>query len=141
MGTVQFFDASEQQFTNLVDVFAGRETPVPEAELAATDVRAHHSAPDGLQLFELRLAPDARGESHAHVEDEIIVVVEGELRFGARTLGAGSSVMVPGGTLYAFVAGPEGCTFLNFRPRVDSSYITRAEFVSGAQSADLPPLD
>jgi quercetin dioxygenase-like cupin family protein len=129
MGTVQFFDANEHQFTNLLEVFNGRETPIPAAELAATDVRVHHSETDGLQLFELRLAPGTRGESHAHVENEIIVVVEGELRFGARTLGAGSSVMVPGGTLYSFVAGPDGCTFLNFRPRADSSYIPKSDFV------------
>ena len=141
MGTPEFFDASNTSFTNLVDVFAGRETPIPRAELASTAVRVHHSAPDGLQLFELRLEPGTRGESHAHVEDEIIVVVDGELRLGARTLGAGSSVMVPGGTLYAFVAGPDGCTFLNFRPRVDSSYITRAEFVHGTASEELPALD
>ena len=128
MGTAQFFDASEQQFTNLLEVFNGRETPIPVAELAATDVRVHHSSTDGLQLFELRLAPGTRGESHAHVEDEIIVVVEGELRFGARTLGVGSSVMVPGGTLYAFQAGADGCRFLNFRPRADGSYIPKAEF-------------
>jgi quercetin dioxygenase-like cupin family protein len=141
MGTVKFFDVGEHQFTNLLDAFNGRETPIPEAELAATDVRVHHSEADGLQLFELRLAPGTRGESHAHVEDEIIVVVEGELRFGARTLGAGSSVMVPGGTLYGFQAGPEGCTFLNFRPRVDSSYIPRSQFVRGSKSAELPPLE
>lgn len=141
MGTPEFFDASTSSFTNLVDVFAGRETPIPAEELASTAVRVHHSAPGGLQLFELRLEPGTRGESHAHVENEIIVVVEGELRFGARTLGAGSSVMVPGGTLYGFVAGPEGCTFLNFRPRVDSSYITRAEFVHGAGGEELPTLE
>jgi quercetin dioxygenase-like cupin family protein len=141
MGTPEFFDASTSSFTKLVDVFAGRATTIPAAELASTAVRVHHSAPDGLQLFELRLEPGTRGEPHAHVEDEIIVVVEGELRFGARTLGAGSSVMVPGGTLYAFVAGPEGCTFLNFRPRVDSSYITRAEFVHGAVGEDMPTLE
>lgn len=124
MGTVKFFDATEQQFTNLLEVFSGRETAIPVAELAATDVRVHHSSEDGLQLFELRLAPGTRGESHAHVEDEIIVVVEGELRFGAHTLDAGSSVMVPGGTLYGFEAGSDGCRFLNFRPRADGSYIT-----------------
>jgi quercetin dioxygenase-like cupin family protein len=141
MGTVKFFDATEQPFVNLLEVFNGRETPIPAAELAATDVRVHHSETDGLQLFELRLAPGTRGESHAHVEDEIIVVVEGELRFGAHTLGAGSSVMVPGGTLYGFEAGPDGCRFLNFRPRVDSSYIPRSEFTREAKGVELPPLE
>ena len=128
METVRFFDATNQEFTPLVDVFSGRDTKIPEVELASTSVRVHHSSEGGLQLFELQLDPGTRGESHAHVEDEIIVVVDGELRFGAHVLGVGSSVMVPGGTLYGFVAGPEGCRFLNFRPRADGSYIPRAEF-------------
>ena len=144
MGTPEFFDAASTPFTSLVDVFRRPESPIPTSELAATAVRVHHSTRprDGLQLFELRLDPGTRGESHAHVEDEIIVVVEGELRFGARTLGAGSSVMVPGGTLYAFVAGPDGCTFLNFRPRADSSYIPKSEFVRDSKgSSSLPSSD
>jgi quercetin dioxygenase-like cupin family protein len=141
MGTPEFFDAASTPFTSLVDVFRDQESPIPTIELASTAVRVHHPGREGLQLFELRLDPGTRGESHAHVEDEIIVVVDGELRFGARTLGAGSSVMVPGGTLYAFVAGPDGCTFLNVRPRADSSYIPRAEFARGGATGELPPLD
>jgi hypothetical protein len=49
--------------------------------------------------------------------------------------------MVPGRTLYAFTAGPDGCTFLNFRPRADSSYIPKSEFRRGATGAELPPLE
>lgn len=130
MAKVAFFDTGDHQFTPLVEVFSGRDTKVPGAELARTSVRVHHSSEGGLQLFELRLEPGTQGESHAHVEDEIIVVVEGELRFGAHVLGAGSSVMVPGGTLYGFEAGADGCRFLNFRPRADGSYIPKAEFSS-----------
>ena len=63
MGTVQFFDANEHQFTNLLEVFNGRETPIPAAELAATDVRVHHSETDGLQLFELPPGHAARATS------------------------------------------------------------------------------
>lgn len=141
MGVPEFFDASVTPFTPLPEMFRGRESPIPERELASTAVRVHHPGRDGLQLFELRLDPGTRGEAHAHVEDEIIVVVEGELRFGARTLTAGSSVMVPGGTLYGFVAGPEGCTFLNFRPRADTTYITKAELLADRRGPDLPPLE
>ena len=141
MGVPEFFDASATPFTPLLEVFRGRESPIPERELASTAVRVHHQGADGLQLFELRIDPGTRGEAHAHLEDEIIVVVEGELRFGARTLTAGSSVMVPGGTLYAFVAGPDGCTFLNFRPHADTTYITRDELVRNSKGVDLPPLE
>jgi hypothetical protein len=130
MGTVQFFDATDAVFTPLTEAMRGRPTPISPDELARTAVRVHHSGTDGgLQLFELKLAPGTPGATHAHVEDEIIVVVEGELHFGARVCTAGSSVLVPGGTLYGFEAGPEGCTFLNFRPRVDASYIPKDEFL------------
>jgi uncharacterized cupin superfamily protein len=131
MGTVQFFDARVAGFTPLVDAMRGRSTAIGEEELANTEVRVHHSGDaGGLQLFELRLAPGTKGATHAHVEDEIIVVVEGELRFGAHVCTEGSSVMVPGGTLYGFEAGPDGCRFLNFRPRVDTTYITKDEFLA-----------
>ena len=49
--------------------------------------------------------------------------------------------MVPGGTLYAFPAGPDGCTFLNFRPRADASYIRKSEFLRDSKGAELPPLE
>jgi len=134
MGTVQFFDAAAAGFTALADAMRGRDTAIAKDELASTEVRVHHSGTEGgLQLFELRLAPGTKGATHAHVEDEIIVVVEGELRFGAHVCTEGSSVMVPGGTLYGFEAGPVGCRFLNFRPRVDMTYITKDEFLASRE--------
>jgi quercetin dioxygenase-like cupin family protein len=83
--------------------------------------------PHGLELFEVRLAPDRTIESHAHESDEIIYVLSGQMHLGATVLEAGSTVHVPGRTLYTFKAGPQGLHFLNFRPRPDRSYLTRKE--------------
>jgi len=72
---------------------------------------------------------------HAHTEDEIIAVVEGELRLGSQVCGAGSSIFVPAKTLYGFKVGPQGVRFLNFRPRQDQTYWTKEAFVAARQAA------
>jgi hypothetical protein len=68
------------------------------------------------QLFEIILTPGFEVGPHAHEANEIIYILEGELHVGPTVLRPGSSAMVPGEALYAFVAGPEGVRFLNFRP-------------------------
>ncbi len=56
-----------------------------------------------------------RSRSHTHSADEIIYVVEGNMKLGRRLLGPGTSLCIGGGTRYAQSAGPGGCTFLNYR--------------------------
>ncbi|HVF76538.1 MAG TPA: hypothetical protein VM938_15990 [Acidimicrobiales bacterium] len=120
---------------------SGERAFVPATELLSDELLAkmspgerqaslfvHHPGADGeLQLFEVRLLPDAVVEAHAHAVDEVIVVVEGEIVFGRRRYGPGSSVLVPGMTLYSFRAGPDGLTFLNFRGTADTSLVTKEE--------------
>jgi quercetin dioxygenase-like cupin family protein len=90
--------------------------------------------PNGLELFEVRIPANQAVESHAHECDEIIYVLSGELHLGARVLEAGSSVHVPGQTLYGFHAGPTGLHFLNFRSRPDRSFYTRQELAASLTS-------
>jgi quercetin dioxygenase-like cupin family protein len=91
-------------------------------------VRAYHpGGPDALQLMEITVAPNDGPNAHAHEEDEIMFVLEGELHFGAHVVTAGSSVHIPRRTLYSFRAGPDGCRFVNVRARADDSYITKDE--------------
>src|SRR5262249_29987958 len=78
--------------------------------------------PEGLELFEVRLPANGAVESHAHDHDEIIYVLSGEMHLGATVLEPGSTVHVPGRTLYAFRAGPNGLHFLNFRSSPDRSF-------------------
>ena len=93
--------------------------------------RIHHPGSDtDLQMFEVRVPPGFTVESHAHDEDEIIFVLEGEMVLGARVLGAGSSAMIPGKTLYGFSAGADGLRFLNFRARRDVTFHTREQFMA-----------
>jgi hypothetical protein len=60
----------------------------------------------------------------------MIVVVEGELRFGNRVVHTGSSVFIPATTLYEFRAGDAGARYLNFRPREDNSYLLPKDVVA-----------
>ena len=98
-----------------------------EGELESQS-RMHHLGVDGrLQMFEVVAPPDARFNPHSHDEDEIILVVEGELHAGSQVVRAGESMYVTGGTVYSFRAGSHGLRFFNFRPRMDTTFRTVAE--------------
>lgn len=62
-----------------------------------------------------RDTPGNRGRAHTHSADEIILVVEGEISFGAHRLPAGTAAHVPADTRYAVTCGPTGHAFLNYR--------------------------
>ena len=102
------------------------------------DVRILHAAQGGLQLFEARIAPNEEISLHAHIADEIIYILAGELQIGRKRRRPGASVFVAGETLYGFRSGPSGVRFLNFRGRGNTSFITREEYLashaSGARS-------
>ncbi len=100
------------------------------------DVRLLHTGDgNGLQLFEASIAPDAEISLHAHAEDEIIYILEGELLIGRKRLGPGASAFIAGNTLYGFRSGTAGVRFLNFRGRGNTSFITQAEFLAGRAGA------
>lgn len=80
-------------------------------------------------LFEPGFAPNTGAAPHAHGVDEIFYILEGELRFGQQIYPVGSSIYVPAYTLYSFNAGDEGCRFLNFRPRLDRTTLTKEELL------------
>jgi quercetin dioxygenase-like cupin family protein len=85
---------------------------------------------EALQLFHIDLGPGAHVEPHAHTEDEIIYLLRGEIHLGARVLGPGDALYVAAHTLYSFDAGPEGASFLNFRPTHTVGYLTKEEFLA-----------
>jgi quercetin dioxygenase-like cupin family protein len=85
---------------------------------------------DGLQLFRIDLGPNAVVEPHAHTEDEIAYVLEGSILLGAKTLGPGDALHVGKNTLYGFTTGPEGCSFLNFRPTDKVGYLNKEQFMA-----------
>lgn len=52
---------------------------------------------------------------HYHSQPEIIMVLDGELLLGRRTLLAGSALAIDSDTIYAFGVGNAGLQFINFR--------------------------
>ncbi len=70
-------------------------------------------------------SPDRfRGPSHSHSQAEIIYLLGGGVRMGARTYGEGTALSIPGNVRYAFDGLEGGHRFLNFR--ADVSYQTNA---------------
>ena len=61
----------------------------------------------------VRFEPDAPAPSHHHAEQQIVIVLAGELTFtvGAETrvLHAGECVVIPPNVPHGGVSGPEGC--------------------------------
>jgi hypothetical protein len=53
---------------------------------------------------------------HSHSEDEVIFVTGGAIRLGAKLFPAGTAVAIAAGTFYSFTPGPDGVSFVNFRP-------------------------
>jgi len=138
MGKITFVRAEDNEFLSTAEIRRRRqgvEAADAADEDAATEgpeeveTRFHLIGSDSEpQLFEPRFAPNAKVASHAHDEDEVIYVLEGEMTFGSRTFGPGCTISIPGGTLYGFTAGPGGVRFLNFRPRADRTFITKEQF-------------
>lgn len=76
----------------------------------------HEGGENEPELFEVRVGPTFETPQHAHTEDEIIFILDGSMRIGAKEYDAHSAILVPGDQLYRFKAGEQGCRFLNFRP-------------------------
>jgi uncharacterized cupin superfamily protein len=130
MPAIRFFDPAETEFMKPVDVYPDSlKERLTAAEVADTSIRLHHGLPGKLQLFEIFLEPGLEISTHAHADDEIVVVTEGELQIGRRVCGPGSSFFIPGDTLYGFRAGTEGCRYLNFRAQADSTYFSKDDIV------------
>jgi quercetin dioxygenase-like cupin family protein len=139
MAKITFVHPEEQKFIRTADLMLDRKEERYtrlRAEASENSVWFRHPGSDSeLQMFEVRLEPSYIAAPHAHASDEIIVVVDGEIWFGAQRCGPGTSVCIPGNTLYGFKAGPNGARFMNFRPRRDETYITRDELSASRASS------
>ncbi|HEX7854571.1 MAG TPA: hypothetical protein VF503_12840 [Sphingobium sp.] len=67
--------------------------------------------------------------THAHPADEIIFITEGQVRLGHRLYDRGTALAIAAHTLYGFSPGPEGVSFITFRP-------TRADTIRFAAGGD-----
>jgi unsaturated pyranuronate lyase len=61
--------------------------------------------------------PDAPAPTHHHVEQQIAIILSGELTFTvgdeSKVMHAGDCVVIPPNVRHGGVAGPEGCTALD----------------------------
>ncbi len=140
MGTVRVVDDTEIDWHGgdpaMLEKMRARGIDFTPEELAGR-TREHHLGSDvAPELFEVRFQPDTVVNSHAHLRDEIIFVVEGTLILGSRVLTPGSSVYVAANTLYSFRAGPEGVHFVNFRPTAGAGYVSKEEFMANRTPRD-----
>ena len=126
MGTVRVHPAEEIELTRIVD---RAPTPRPkifdylaESELESSMVFHEFGSEKELQLAEIDYLPGAEAVIHKHDDDEIIYIVSGEMHFGDKILGPGSSLYIPGDSYYGFTAGPNGLRIVNFRASADVSF-------------------
>ena len=81
-----------------------------------TGVQVVGEVQEGMRAFIMNVAADYETEVHSHSQDEVIVVVEGELRMGNRVLGPNSILLIPKDIQYRLGAGKDGARFINVRP-------------------------
>ncbi len=121
MAAIKFMDSGDREFAS---------HPRPGATDAVLSCRHHPGSDHAPQLDEYRFPPRYKVAAHAHEADQIMFVAQGSVRFGNHECGAGSSVFVPGMTLYSFESGPEGLTLLTFVPVQDTGAIWKDDFMA-----------
>lgn len=74
-----------------------------------------NQGPGGYSLVESTVAPGTRVPRHRHNFAQVVLILEGSMRQGRRELGPGAGYFTPAEVGYTFVAGPEGCRYVEFR--------------------------
>jgi hypothetical protein len=62
---------------------------------------------------------------HSHSQDELIHVLTGQIALGRATLGPGDTLYVQAHRRYTFTGGPDGFSFLNYRPDASLHAVVR----------------
>jgi hypothetical protein len=117
---IEFFDhrGPVTRRGGAVHAVPGGASPIVDRDGVRSSVYSDARCPGcGVWLHENHIRPPGRHvDLHSHTEDEVIVVMEGEMVAGARHLGPGSVLSVARDTLYKFDAGEGGLRFINYRP-------------------------
>jgi quercetin dioxygenase-like cupin family protein len=77
---------------------------------------------DNVLVNHVSYEPNVEAPAHVHVEEQIVIVLEGELRFSIaglepRTMRPGDMAVIPSWVEHGAVSGPEGCRQLDvFQP-------------------------
>jgi quercetin dioxygenase-like cupin family protein len=120
---IPFFDPTEGSTTDLNAV-----SDVPESVRGKVDLNEYlgngtiqiqillnQTDANGYSLQGVKYPPNAYIPRHRHDVDQVVLVLEGELRQGNRIVNAGSGYFTPAGDAYAVKAGPEGVHLVEFR--------------------------
>ena len=70
-----------------------------------------------------RFAPGFTALKHSHTEDEIIVVLNGEMKLGRIAHHRGAALAIDADTFYSFTVGEDGLEFVNFRPGASQTVV------------------
>ncbi|MFK7894654.1 MAG: cupin domain-containing protein [Myxococcota bacterium] len=105
--TVEGADDSEITEPEIEMMVAGGKLTVPFRQ----------PGPDGLSLVEIEFAPGYLLPKHSHSSDCLYYIVKGGIIMGQRELGPGDGFFLPAEQVYAYRAGAEGVTLLEFRNR------------------------
>jgi hypothetical protein len=62
---------------------------------------------------------------HSHSQDELIHVLSGQITLGRTTMGPGDTLYVQAHRRYTFTGGPDGFSFLNYRPDASLHAVVR----------------
>ena len=99
------------------------DTPITEDEIEALQggglltVPFRQSDTEGFSLVEIKFAPGYLLPKHSHSSDCLYYIVKGGIVMGKRELGPGDGFFLPAEQVYAYHAGSEGVTLLEFRNR------------------------
>jgi quercetin dioxygenase-like cupin family protein len=109
MGRVRIVDAAER---------VSSQTPATGADGAIEQQTYLPIDGEPMLVFQAAFPPGAVVAPHAHVEDEVLVILDGAITIGDRTLGSGGCVFIERDTAFGFEAAGNGCTLLAIRPSV-----------------------
>ena len=91
-------------------------------------------------LFYIKRNEEYVSGGHSHSQNELVHVLDGELHVGRRSIGVGETMAIEADFRYAFRAGPQGITFLNYRNDVSRQSIKRGDepILEGGNAAGIP---
>lgn len=104
-------------------VEGSNEVPTSESDVEKLSAAAHltvpfrQDVPGGFSLVTIEFAPGYLLPKHSHSSDCLYYIVRGGIVMGQRALGPGDGFFLPAEQVYAYRAGPEGVTLLEFRNR------------------------
>ena len=70
---------------------------------------------NGFSLGSYSFEPGFVMPRHHHDSDQIVMILEGEMRQGNKVLKPGAGFFTPAGGAYGFTVGPAGCRIIEFR--------------------------